>query len=65
LKAWRLAEARKKGVPAFRILTDKALVAVAAGRPRSNAELLGISGIGLGTVEKYGPEIFRILARAD
>ena len=65
LKAWRLAEARKKGVPAFRILTDKALVAVAAGRPRSNAELLGISGIGLATVDKYGPEIFRILARAD
>jgi len=65
LKAWRLAEARKKGVPAFRILTDKALVAVAAGRPRSNAELLAISGIGLATVEKYGPEIFRILARGD
>ncbi len=65
LKAWRLSEARKKGVPAFRILTDKALEAVAAGRPKSNAELLGISGIGLGTVEKYGPDIFRILGRAD
>ena len=64
LKAWRLAEARKKSIPAFRILTDKALQAIAAKQPRSNAELLGISGIGLGTVDRYGAEIFRVLASA-
>ena len=62
LKAWRLAEAKKKGVPAFRILTDRALEAVVAERPRTSAELLRISGIGRTVVEKYGSEILRVLA---
>src|SRR5262249_20089074 len=29
LRAWRLSEARRRGVPAFRILTDAALTAIA------------------------------------
>ncbi len=62
LKAWRLNEARKKGIPAFRVLTDKTLQTIVAKQPRTNAELLGISGVGLGTVDKYGPQIFRILS---
>jgi superfamily II DNA helicase RecQ len=61
LKAWRLAEAKRKGIPAFRILTDRALEAVATERPRSAADLLRISGIGRAVVEKYGAEILRVL----
>ena len=64
LKAWRLAEAKRKGVPAFRILTDKALEAIATEEPKSTAELLAISGIGLRSVEQYGATIFEILRRA-
>jgi superfamily II DNA helicase RecQ len=62
LKAWRLAEARKKGIPAFRVLTDKAIQTIVAKQPRTNAELLGIAGVGLATVDKYGAQIFRILS---
>ncbi len=64
LKSWRLAEAKKQGVPAFRILTDKALRAIAEMQPHSDAELLEISGVGLKIVEKYGNQIFRVLGAA-
>jgi superfamily II DNA helicase RecQ len=61
LRSWRLAEARRRGVPAFRILTDAALNAIAERRPSTAAELLAISGIGMSTVEKYGAQLYRIL----
>jgi DNA topoisomerase-3 len=64
LRAWRLTEARRRGVPAFRIFTDRALRAIAETRPASAAELLAIPGIGIGTVEKYGRQVYRILEEA-
>ncbi|MBC8166848.1 MAG: ATP-dependent DNA helicase RecQ, partial [Bryobacteraceae bacterium] len=61
LKAWRLAEAKKKGVPAFRILTDRALDAIVAAKPASDGELLEISGVGSKIVQQYGSQIIRVL----
>jgi superfamily II DNA helicase RecQ len=61
LRAWRLAEAKRHGVPAFRIFTDKALRAIVEQRPSSARELLAIPGIGISAVEKYGAHIYRIL----
>ena len=61
LRAWRLAEARRRGVPAFRILTDQTLKAVAANWPATAAELLAIPGMGISTVEKYGAQLYRLL----
>jgi DNA topoisomerase-3 len=61
LKSWRRTEAQRRRVPAFRILTDRALTALAAGRPRDEVELLGISGIGPSIVEKYGKELLGLL----
>jgi DNA topoisomerase III len=61
LRAWRLTEARRRNVPAFRVFTDQALRAIAETRPASAAELLAIPGIGISTVEKYGRHIYRIL----
>ncbi len=51
-------------MPAFRILSDTTLRAVAQGRPATAAELLAIPGIGLGTVEKYGAQIYRLVQSA-
>jgi DNA topoisomerase-3 len=65
LKAWRLSEAKKKSVPAFRILTDRSIEAIAASRPRSLRELLQLPGIGPSIVEKYGAQIFRIVERSQ
>jgi DNA topoisomerase-3 len=61
LRAWRLAEARKQGVPAFRIFSDQVMRALAVKRPTTAAELLAIPGIGIHTVEKYGREIYRLV----
>ena len=61
LRQWRTAQAKKQGVPAFRIMSDKVLTAIAEEQPRTAAELLAISGIGLALVEKYGAQIYRIL----
>ncbi|HZI16490.1 MAG TPA: DNA topoisomerase 3 [Myxococcus sp.] len=63
LKAWRLAEARKRKVPAFRILTDRVLGAIAAARPGSGAELLAIHGVGPSLNERYGAQILALVAR--
>ena len=61
LRAWRLEEARRRGIPAFRILTDKVLRDIAITHPATSDELLAIPGIGMSTVEKYGPSIHRIV----
>jgi superfamily II DNA helicase RecQ len=63
LRDWRLAEAKRRAVPAFRILSDKSLQAIAAEKPLSIRELLEIPGVGARLAEQYGAQIFRILER--
>jgi superfamily II DNA helicase RecQ len=47
-------EARRRRVPAFRILTDRTMLAVAQARPSSERELLEVHGIGPKLAETYG-----------
>ncbi len=61
LKTWRRAVATKQGVPAFRIMSDRVLLAIAEKEPKTAATLLAIPGVGIKLVEKYGAEIYRIL----
>jgi superfamily II DNA helicase RecQ len=61
LRVWRMAEAKRRGLPPFRVFSDQALKAMVAKRPGSAAELLAIPGIGISTVEKYGAAIYRLL----
>jgi DNA topoisomerase-3 len=61
LKVWRRAEAQRRRVPAFRILTDRAVLALAASQPRTEADLLNVPGIGPTIVQKYGQEILGIV----
>jgi superfamily II DNA helicase RecQ len=60
LRTWRLGEAKKRGVPAFRILTDRALRAIAIERPASPEALLNVPGIGPAIAKKYGTFICRL-----
>ena len=57
LKAWRLEEARHRRVPAFRILTDRVLFAIADEQPGSVDALRRIAGVGPKIVEAYGPTL--------
>ena len=61
LRVWRLFEARRRGVPAFRIFSNRTLSALATSRAGTVQELLAVPGIGISTAEKYGTEICRIV----
>jgi DNA topoisomerase-3 len=63
LRDWRLAEARRRRVPAFRILTDRTLAAICRARPGDEEELLDVSGIGPTTVRKFGGKILAAVGR--
>jgi DNA helicase-2/ATP-dependent DNA helicase PcrA len=58
---WRRERARSDGVPAYVVADNKTLAAIAAQRPTSEGELLGVPGIGPHKVETYGPDILRIV----
>jgi DNA topoisomerase-3 len=61
LRNWRMGEAKRRGVPPFKIFSDQTLKALAMRRPGTAAELLSIPGIGISAVEKYGAQLYRIL----
>ena len=65
LRAWRLAEARRSGVPAFRILNDRTLLGVATETPHDEGALLRVAGIGPGLARRYGAALLRLVARYD
>ena len=60
LKTWRLTEARRAGVPAFRILHDRTLLAIAAARPQDEAALLAVPGFGPALLKRYGDRILTL-----
>jgi len=61
LREWRLGEARRRRVPAFRILTDRVLVAICRARPADVDELLEVSGIGPAIAKKHGRLILKCI----
>jgi DNA topoisomerase-3 len=60
LKRWRTQEAKRRRCPAFRILTDRALLGIASEIPRDEDSLLAVKGMGPTLVKKYGDEILAI-----
>ena len=60
LKEWRSAEAKRLGVPAYVVLHDRTLTALAEVRPGSLKAMLAIDGIGPAKVEKHGAAILEI-----
>jgi DNA helicase-2/ATP-dependent DNA helicase PcrA len=65
LRAWRTAQARAAVVPAYVVLPNAALDAVAGARPASLAELAALPGFGPARVERYGVELLAIVAAGD
>jgi superfamily II DNA helicase RecQ len=65
LKEWRAAEAKRLGVPAFVVLHDRTLTAVAEARPGNPNQLLEIDGIGPAKVERFGEAILGMCAAAN
>ena len=63
LREWRLAEAKRTGLPAFRIMNDRTLRGVATETPLDEDALLRVAGIGPGLSRRYGVALLRIVAR--
>ena len=62
LQAWRKDLADEHDIPAFQILTQKALVAIVNELPVTPKGLLDIKGIGKKTVKHYGTDILKQIA---
>ena len=61
LRAWRLEQAKERGVPAYVVFTDATLVAVAEQLPADESALLRIRGIGRVKVDTYGEGLLGVL----
>ncbi len=64
LKAWRKSEARRRRVPAFKIFSNRSLLALVEHRPANDEELLAVPGIGAVIVKNYGKTILRLIRTA-
>jgi DNA topoisomerase-3 len=63
LRQWRLKKAKRWGIPAFRIFSDRTLMAIATEIPHDEEALLAVRGMGPTLVRKYGEEILAITTR--
>lgn len=61
---WRREKYQKDNVPAFMILHQKTLLAIADLAPTTKEELLCVKGFGKSKCEKYGEEILEIIRTA-
>ncbi|MEM9651812.1 MAG: UvrD-helicase domain-containing protein [Actinomycetota bacterium] len=64
LTDWRRQRSAADGVPAYVVLDNKTLDAIAAATPTDFGELGAISGIGPAKLERYGADILGIVAAA-
>ncbi|MGQ0745153.1 MAG: ATP-dependent helicase [Acidimicrobiales bacterium] len=62
LRSWRAAKAQATGVPAFAVLHDTTLAAVARLQPNAPDELLALPGVGPVKFGRYGSELLALVA---
>jgi ATP-dependent DNA helicase RecQ len=64
LRAWRAAEAKSIGKPAFVVFGDRTLRAIVLEAPASMTDLQNISGIGPAKAERFGQAILAVVSGA-
>ncbi|MEO6944852.1 MAG: DNA helicase RecQ [Lacisediminihabitans sp.] len=64
LRAWRAAESKEQGVPAYVIFHDATLREIATSGPSTLEQLGTITGIGENKLAKYGEQLLTVLASA-
>ena len=65
LKAWRRDEARRQGLPAYVILHDATLTAMATRLPQTLGELASIPGIGEKRLARYGEGLLEAVGKSS
>jgi superfamily II DNA helicase RecQ len=61
LRAWRLQQAKRRNLPAFRIFNDRVLKGIVSALPRNGTQLSAISGIASNLVKQNGDQICHIV----
>jgi DNA topoisomerase-3 len=61
LREWRKGVSKTMGVPAFRVMTDKTMLAIASAEPETLNALQRIGGVGPKFVERHGAVILKLL----
>ena len=61
LRELRLAIAREIGKPPYIVFSDKSLRDMASVRPTTNAQMLGISGVGEVKMQRYGERFLEVI----
>jgi len=54
LKEWRTSEAKRLRIPAYLVLNDRTIAALAHARPKNPNQLLNVDGIGPAKADKFG-----------
>lgn len=60
LQQWRMERFKKDNIPAYMIMHQSTLLAIASHIPQTRKELLSIKGFGEASFKKYGDEILSI-----
>ncbi len=64
LRAWRTEQASAQKLPAYCVVTDATLTAIAELRPSSPGELVAIPGIGKAKMDRYADDILALCGAA-
>jgi ATP-dependent DNA helicase RecQ len=64
LKTYRRAQARRRRIKPYQVFQNRTLQALCEARPRNEAQLLAIWGLGEERVRKYGADLLALLAEA-
>ncbi|HUV71014.1 MAG TPA: ATP-dependent DNA helicase RecQ [Terracidiphilus sp.] len=62
LREWRAAEAKRLRIPAYVVMHDRTLTALAQAQPSNPRQLLEIDGMGPAKIEKFGEAILALCA---
>jgi DNA helicase-2/ATP-dependent DNA helicase PcrA len=62
LKRWRLERATEDDLPAYVVFHNSTLAEIAGRRPRDLSELGSVAGVGPAKLERYGPDVLRVIA---
>ncbi len=62
LRQKRMEIARAQNVPPYVIFHDRTLIALAAARPASRAEMANVPGVGEAKLDRYGPAFLTVIA---
>jgi ATP-dependent DNA helicase RecQ len=61
LRSWRTSLARKQDLPAYTILSDRTLRAIAKSRPSTRGELSSVDGMGPAKLERYADDLLELV----